>query len=683
MGYLYDHRDEDSWRHDAGTCAGRPYFIRDHWKTWPNQANFECVHCWKERKRRARVLCLDAQAEQDRQRLADPSFANAVLITPYNVAVFYFAQQRALNFVRNTKAESFWIQATDSPPNWYANGYTTGELLEQKKKWSTYHARKTEGILSLLLACLDMPYRVTDSNGYEFKEYGIHNGAKGILKGWHLSEKDLERADRKEEGNLVLLELPRVLFLEMQTPMKKSYPNLPAMWFPMTPVTKYWCLDADENIDICRRGYPLVPNFSTTIDAATGQTLESAIPDLGDEFCTPSSHAAMRGYIALSRVKSADSLLIAQPFNPLLFRLGAQAWPTLLFSVLMGKVPLKELKLQCDAAALDSRLTAKLKDHTWRCSTCKQRLLWSKYFAPELDVDRDPDWQSKFSKYILRPGCLRECLACKKETVETEKNAKNTRKCALCLKCKPRKDFADSMWRHSSYATRKTVCIGCCRPECTAPDCKTCKHCRDPKCKKKNCRAPITPLHWKQLPKDSKEVASFLCRPCQEKQTEENAKALRTDEKEEKTQENFTCQLCEVPKSSVEYPPSMWTHRKTTNQRTLCFGCSHPRCVAPHCKTCKHCRDPTCRRRKCTKEIVALHPKKLPTHYAEVLSFLCDNCRYITCRTETSDGNICGKMMPKKRQQRLASSLQGTYTCGDCLTYEEHRQTLAKNRTQK
>ena len=86
--------------------------------------------------------------------------------------------------------------------------------------------------------------------------------------------------------------------MEMLPPMKKSYPGLPPQWFPMTPVTKYWCLDADENIDICRRGYPLVPNFSTTIDAATGRTLETAIPDLGDEFCTVSQHAAMRGYIA-------------------------------------------------------------------------------------------------------------------------------------------------------------------------------------------------------------------------------------------------------------------------------------------------------------------------------------------------------------------------------------------------
>ena len=87
-----------------------------------------------------------------------------------NVAVFQFGHQRALNFARNQNSQAFWIQATDSPPNWYANGYRHEELLEQKKKWLGYNARKTQGILSALLACFDMPYRVTSSHGKDFKK---------------------------------------------------------------------------------------------------------------------------------------------------------------------------------------------------------------------------------------------------------------------------------------------------------------------------------------------------------------------------------------------------------------------------------------------------------------------------------------------------------------------------------
>ena len=186
-----------------------------------------------------------------------------------------------------------------------------------------------------------------------------------------------------------------------------------------------------RNIDICRRGFPLVPNFSTTIDGATGQTLDIAIPDLGDEFCTASQHAAMRGYIALSRVTSADSLLLAQPFNPQLFRLGPQAFPSLLFEVLQGKVPFDKLEQRCQEATRASKRSPKLKDELWECRLCKTALKWKAYFAPRTDMERDPEWQAHFSKYILRRGCLRECLSCRGEKLGKD-DISNTLTCEDC-----------------------------------------------------------------------------------------------------------------------------------------------------------------------------------------------------------------------------------------------------------
>eukprot|EP00973_Karenia_brevis_P058956 8208671-Karenia_brevis.AAC.1 len=46
----------------------------------------------------------------------------------------------------------------------------------------------------------------------------------------------------------------------------------------------------------------------------------------------------MRGYITLCTVKAANEVLVAQPLNPLLFRLGRQSYPALLFDVLLGEV---------------------------------------------------------------------------------------------------------------------------------------------------------------------------------------------------------------------------------------------------------------------------------------------------------------------------------------------------------
>ena len=174
-------------------------------------------------KRRTRVLRIDADEQQDSARLVDPRFASAVLITTYNAAAFYFGQQRALNFAKHSNAASFWIQATDAPPMWYAKDFSPELLREQKRKWLAYHSKKTGNILSLLLACVDMPYRVTHSHGTQFKEYGIHNGAKCILKGWELTERDLARVQCAEDSNIVLLDLPKILFVQMLTPMKKQY----------------------------------------------------------------------------------------------------------------------------------------------------------------------------------------------------------------------------------------------------------------------------------------------------------------------------------------------------------------------------------------------------------------------------------------------------------------------------
>ena len=67
----------------------------------------------------------------------------------------------------------------------------------------------------------------------------------------------------------------------MHRPLSKEYPGLPVNHFPLSPVTVYWLLDAGGDIPIARKGFPVVPNFSTTVDGATGKTLETSIPDLG------------------------------------------------------------------------------------------------------------------------------------------------------------------------------------------------------------------------------------------------------------------------------------------------------------------------------------------------------------------------------------------------------------------
>ena len=103
----------------------------------------------------------------------------------------------------------FWMQAIDNPPAWFASTMTKAELQQMKQNWLRYHARKTEGILSICPCCYNMPLRITHGNGYLYKEYGVHNGATCILKGWELHDKDLESPVSHGSRQIVLQALPK------------------------------------------------------------------------------------------------------------------------------------------------------------------------------------------------------------------------------------------------------------------------------------------------------------------------------------------------------------------------------------------------------------------------------------------------------------------------------------------
>ena len=124
--FWYHRRHVNRGAHEEPRCYYVPYHIHQYWDRYPSEKmpHFECLHCWTERRRRARVLHVETYPERAKGMLTHESFARAILITPFNLAVYYFAQQRAINFARTTGAAAFWIQATDSPPNWFANNLT-------------------------------------------------------------------------------------------------------------------------------------------------------------------------------------------------------------------------------------------------------------------------------------------------------------------------------------------------------------------------------------------------------------------------------------------------------------------------------------------------------------------------------------------------------------------------------
>ena len=156
--------------------------------------------------------------------------------------------------------------------------------------------------------------------------------------------------------------------------MKKQYPGMEYNCFPLSPVTVYWTLDAEGTVEIARRGFPMLPNFSMTIDSATGKTLDTGIPDLGDFTAIPSFNRAMKGYIALSRFKKAHDAYLPRAFSPALFRQGEQPWPSLLLEYLRGDADdTKSLQQRSEETKRRASQKKLLKDLDWPCASCSEQ----------------------------------------------------------------------------------------------------------------------------------------------------------------------------------------------------------------------------------------------------------------------------------------------------------------------
>ena len=107
--------------------------------------------------------------------------------------------------------------------------------------------------------------------------------------------------------------------------------------------------------------------------------MDTALVDLGSVSVAPSYARAMRGYIALSRVRKVDDLLLAQPFSPALFQQGQQPWAALLLDTLKGAVkwpedvPVQGSREMCEEVELAVECSKKLKllkDLCWTCDAC-------------------------------------------------------------------------------------------------------------------------------------------------------------------------------------------------------------------------------------------------------------------------------------------------------------------------
>ena len=113
-------------------------------------------------------------------------------------------------------------------------------------------------------------------------------------------------------------------------------------------------------------------------------------------------------------------------------------------------------------------------------------------------------------------------------------------RCDVCDEVDPAK-FSVSMVGNRSYNNRRTLCLDCTNPACTAPDCTTCTICRNPACKRKDrCEKRAAPLNSSQYPKSMADKLSFRCSACHKMKCSHCKRAATRNQQQRHRRKNAT-----------------------------------------------------------------------------------------------------------------------------------------------
>ena len=131
---------------------------------------------------------------------------------------------------------------------------------------------------------------------------------------------------------------PELIYLKIENAKWQMHKDLERGVYPMKVTNKVWTAHEGTKISARRRGHQIVPDFGQTAHSMQGESLLSVIVDcLEVDHCSKATDM-LAAYLGLSRVKTKEALLIAQPFSPALFCNGEPPGPEILLRVVDRKI---------------------------------------------------------------------------------------------------------------------------------------------------------------------------------------------------------------------------------------------------------------------------------------------------------------------------------------------------------
>ena len=718
-------RNPGSWR-QAGTSPGHVECkkktcqnLGDVWSdmakagaTWETMGSLECDICAAERARRNRLV--DAQDPRTHKH----PFLEAPYVHKYNVPKYHALLLRAVEFAKRggvTPKHILWVVAQDTPHNPHEIAVSTAQMERKRTKWLQFHDQKTSGLPGLLPLYEGMPARVTERISAKFHILK-HSPCKVV--GW-----DLHPADRQvlKESERVLKYLPACIYVKFAEATWRCHPDLEQGVFPMKSVRRDWEINKVTETKANRRGFRLLPDFASTAHMVQGANLDAVVADCGDLFDNSALKDMLASYVALSRVKRAETLLLLRAFCVQLFRHGPPPGPQCLMKLLRARL-VSNAPATCtrkDAVTEYERLTTERtekkqrcqeKSQTWRCFDCH-----GEYPAEGFGVNAAKE-KDVFEKCVA-PGHWLACVACVEAHrlgLDRAGGATGTRACTKCEKTK------DGIY----FLAASTVCRACMLQRSFRHlQCKVC-HIEKPmheyplevdradaaisstikhiciKCVPRQQKYICTVCHLEQdrqhfsttnLARQLKTSilrcnACFTCGACDVRRTD--GRAFATNSKLCWRCVDIKCDVCKLLKRKSSFPDSNVDKNRKRNSHTRCTAChtcqrckseTDPKHFHHEGQICRSCLDEEkpkvmqCRACECWHPSAQYDRRLLSHSHTDDRKLVCIGCQKLGCSPKDTRLYVCrsgcrrGHLKFQRKQLDNHKQRGSTLCCTACL----------------
>eukprot|EP00973_Karenia_brevis_P082897 11494794-Karenia_brevis.AAC.1 len=89
---------------------------------------------------------------------------------------------------------------------------------------------------------MDLPIRINNGAGAQYKQYGVHTGSIGRISGVEVHAGDAQKLKNNLSAEVTLDHLPNKFFIKVQGKITKPFPGLDVGELPMAPRSTRWNL---------------------------------------------------------------------------------------------------------------------------------------------------------------------------------------------------------------------------------------------------------------------------------------------------------------------------------------------------------------------------------------------------------------------------------------------------------